>query len=353
LSALVEVGSLEFDESLILRNGMTFWKPGTVRGALAAVALGMSVLAAPAGANMVVVLNSGEASVSLIDPATRKEVKRFPVGKEPHHLMRTPDGKSLIVGNAVSNDLHFLDPISGEIQRRVRDIPDPYQLGYSPDGKWFVTAALRLDRVDVYAVEGEGPTKSFRPVRQIKVPDAPSHLIFSADSQFVFATLQDSHEVAAIRLSDQTLAWKIKVGDLPAGIWMTPDDKHLLVGVMGKDYVEVIDWRARKSVKQIRTGKGAHNFRPVGDGRHILVTNRVAGTVSMIDMQTLEKKFDISIPNGPDCMEISADGKQLWVTQRWAKSVAVVDLESRKVIQTIPVGKSPHGIFFANNAPWK
>jgi YVTN family beta-propeller protein len=73
----------------------------------------------------------------------------------------------------------------------------------------------------------------------------------------------------------------------------------------------------------------------------------------MIDMQTLEKKFDISIPNGPDCMEISADGKQLWVTQRWAKSVAVVDLESRKVIQTIPVGKSPHGIFFANNAPWK
>jgi YVTN family beta-propeller protein len=52
-------------------------------------------------------------------------------------------------------------------------------------------------------------------------------------------------------------------------------------------------------------------------------------------------------------MEISADGKQLWVTQRWAKSVAVVDLESRKVIQTIPVGKSPHGIFFANNAPWK
>ncbi|MFN9805694.1 MAG: YncE family protein, partial [Betaproteobacteria bacterium] len=131
---------------------MTFWKSGTVRGALAAVALGMSVLAAPAGANMVVVLNSGEASVSLIDPATRKEVKRFPVGKEPHHLMRTPDGKSLIVGNAVSNDLHFLDPISGEIQRRVRDIPDPYQLGYSPDGKWFVTAALRLDRVDVDAV---------------------------------------------------------------------------------------------------------------------------------------------------------------------------------------------------------
>jgi len=304
-------------------------------------------------ANVLVVLNSGEASVSLIDPQTRKELRRFEVGKEPHHLMRTPDGKSLIIANAVSNDLHFLDPATGEIQRRMRNIPDPYQLGYSPDRKWFATAALRLDRVDLYAVEGEGAAKTFRPVKQIKVPDAPSHLIFSADSSMVFATLQDSFEVVAIRLADQSIAWKMKVGDLPAGIWMTPDDKHLLVGVMGKDYVEVIDWRAQKSVKRIATGKGAHNFRPLGDGRHVFVTNRVENTVSVIDMQTLEKKYDIKVPNGPDCMEVSADGKTLWVTQRFGKSVAVIDIPARQVVASIPVGKSPHGIFIADSAPWK
>ena len=306
-----------------------------------------------AAASVVVVLNSGEASVSLIDPATRKELKRFEVGKEPHHLMRTPDGHSLIVGNAVSNDLHFLDPTTGVVQRRMRNIPDPYQLGYSPDRKWFVTAALRLDRIDVYAVQGEGPTKSFLPVKQLKVPDAPSHLVFSADSQFVFATLQDSFEVVAVRLADQTVAWKLKVGDLPAGIWMTPDDRHLLVGVMGKDYVEVIDWRAQKSVRQIKTGKGAHNFRPLGDGRHVLVSNRVENTVSVIDMLTLEKKRDIKVPNGPDCMEVTADGKHLWVTQRWSKSVAVVDIVNGNVIETIAVGKSPHGIYLTHSAPWR
>jgi YVTN family beta-propeller protein len=335
--------------SIVGRSGVMFKRAS--KHFLAAAAL--LSLAGVAAANMVVVLNSGEASVSLIDPATRKEVRRFEVGKEPHHLMRTPDGQSLIVANAVSNDLHFLDPATGDIQRRMRNIPDPYQLGYSPDRKWFVTAALRLDRVDIYAVEGEGPTKSFRPVRQVRVPDAPSHLIFSADSSMVFATLQDSHEVVAIRLADQSIAWKLKVGDLPAGIWMTPDDRHLLVGVMGKDYVEVIDWRAQKSVRQIRTGKGAHNFRPLGDGRHVFVTNRVESTVSVIDMQTLEKKYDIPVPNGPDCMEVTADGKLLWVTQRWSKSVAVVDIAARKVIDTIAVGKSPHGIFFANSAVWR
>jgi YVTN family beta-propeller protein len=31
--------------------------------------------------------------------------------------------------------------------------------------------------------------------------------------------------------------------------------------------------------------------------------------------------------------------------------VAVVDMAERKVVRTIPVGRSPHGIFFQNRAP--
>jgi len=309
----------------------------------------VAFVAPMAQAGVVVVLNSGDASVSLLDQDKRTELRRYEVGKEPHHLMATPDGKTLIVANAASNDLHLLDPVTGEIRKRVRNIPDPYQIGFSPDRKWFVANALRLDRVDIYEASGE----DLRPVRKVPLPRTPSHMIFSADSAFVFVTLQESDEVAAIRLADQSLQWKIKVGRQPAGIWMTPDDRYLLVGVMGEDYVDVIDWRTQKSVKRIATGKGAHNFRPLGDGRHVFIGNRVAGTVSVIDQATLTKTADIVVPHGPDCMEVSADRKWLWVTQRWGKSVAVVDIEAKKVAQTIPVGRSPHGIFFLNSAPWR
>jgi YVTN family beta-propeller protein len=307
------------------------------------------VLATAAQASVVVVLNSGDATVSLLDQDKRTELRRFDVGKEPHHLMATPDNKTLIVANAASNDLLFLDPVSGAIQKRVRDIPDPYQIGFSPDRRWFVANALRLNRVDIYAADGD----ELRSVKRVPLPKTPSHMVFSPDSEFVFVTLQESDEVAAIRLADQSVQWKIKVGRQPAGIWMTPDEKHLLVGIMGEDYVEVIDWRARKSVKRIVTGKGAHNFRPLGDGRHVFVGNRVAGTVSVVDQATLEKKADIAVPHGPDCMEVSADRKWLWITQRWGKSVAVVDIEARRIVHSIPVGRSPHGIFFANSAPWR
>jgi YVTN family beta-propeller protein len=307
------------------------------------------VLATAAQAGVVVVLNSGDATVSLLDQDKRIELRRFDVGKEPHHLMATPDGKTLIVANAAGNDLHFLDPATGEIRRRLRDIPDPYQIGFSPDRRWFVANALRLDRVDIYEASGD----DLRPVRRVPLARTPSHMAFSSDSAFVFVTLQESDEIAAIRLADQSVQWKIKVGRQPAGIWMTPDEKHLLVGIMGEDYVEVIDWRQQKSVRRIVTGKGAHNFRPLGDGRHVFVGNRVAGTVSVVDQATLEKKADIAVPHGPDCMEVSADRRWLWITQRWGKSVAVVDIEARRIVHSIPVGRSPHGIFFANSAPWR
>jgi YVTN family beta-propeller protein len=39
----------------------------------------------------ILVLNSLNANVSVIDPVTWTEIKRVPVGKEPHHLYLTPD----------------------------------------------------------------------------------------------------------------------------------------------------------------------------------------------------------------------------------------------------------------------
>jgi len=312
---------------------------------LVSLLLGM-LASVTAHANVVVVLNSRDATVSLLDQATYQEVGSFQVGKEPHHLMATPDNKSLIVASAVGNELIFLDPKSGQIQSRLKDIVDPYQIGFSPDQKWFVANALRLDHVDIYRYNGKEMTLA----KRLPLAKLPSHMAFSADSQYVFITQQGSDQISAIELATQTVKWTMPVGKLPAGIVMTPDDKYLLVGIMGKDYVEVIDWRTQKSVKRIKAGEGAHNFRAMGDKRHILVSSRVSNTITIVDQQTLESVGTIDVPGGPDCMELTDDGKTLWATLRWVKKVAVIDVASRKVIKMIPVGRSPHGIYFFNRA---
>ena len=303
--------------------------------------------AAPAAqANVVVVLNSRDATVQLLDQDSYQDLSTFPVGKEPHHLMATPDNKSLIVASSVGNELIFLDPKSGQVQRTIKDVFDPYQIGFSPDQKWFVSNSLRLDRVDLYRYDGSALTLA----KRIALAKLPSHMAFNAASNMVFITQQGSDQVSAIDLATQAVKWTVGVGKLPAGIAMTPDDKYLLVGIMGGDYVEVIDWRTQKTVKRIKAGAGTHNFRSAGDGRYTYVSNRVSNSINIIDQKTLENVGQINVPGGPDCMEITADGKTMWATLRWIKKVAVIDLPSRKVIKLIPVGRSPHGVFFANSA---
>ncbi|AJK47154.1 beta-propeller fold lactonase family protein [Burkholderia plantarii] len=325
-----------------MRNFLSFGRAALLVGALAATA-------APAAfANNVIVLNSAEATLSLIDENSHQVVGTMPTGKEPHHLMATPDNSSLIVANSVSNSLMFLDPRTGALQRTVEGIDDPYQLGFSPDRKWFVAAGLRLDRVDIYSYDGH----NVKLARRVPLAVMPSHLAFTNDSRTVLVSLQVSGELAAIDLPTQTVKWKMKVGKVPAGLWMTPGNKYVLVGMTGADYVAVVDWRDQKVVKTIPTGKGAHNFRSLADGTHVAVTNRVANTISIIDENTLTNVGDITgLLPGPDDMELSADRKTLWVTFRFAKKVGVIDLASRRLIQTIPVGRSPHGIYFYDRAP--
>lgn len=312
---------------------------------LAAVALSAFAQGA-ARAEIAVVLNSRDDDMSLIDTTTYKVVKRVPLGKEPHHLIPTPDGKHIILGNAAGNDMVLLDATSGDIVKRYPRIPDPYHLGYSPDQKWFVVTANRLDRVDIYRHDNG----NFALAAKVPMPKTTSHIAFSPDSGTVYVTVQESHEVAAIDLPTQQVKWKVKTGTQPAGIWLTPDTKHALVGVMGEDYVDVLATGDGKSVKHIKTGKGAHALWPRGDGKHVFITNRVDNTVSTIDMHKLEVVDSFPVPGGPDCIEIRKDGSEMWVTSRWINRVSVIDLNTKKLKHSIPVGRSPHGIYFQSHA---
>ena len=325
-------------------------KPRLISLLISALLLLQPVLVFAAEPKLAIILNSGEATVSLIDMASRKVTKTFHVGKEPHHLMMTPDEKTLLVANAAGDDIVLLNPITGDMTGRIPKIIDPYQIGYSPNNKWFVTAANRLDRVDVYAANGA----EFKLAKSIPAAKTPSHIAFTSDSKLAFVTLQDSAEVVAIDLEKQVIIWRMPTGLVPAGLWMTPKDQYLLVGITGADYVQVIDWRNRKEIKRIKTANGAHNFRPLGDKKHVFVTNRVASTISLLNMQTLEKVGDITgLPAGPDDMELTPDGKTLWVTLRFSKKVGVIDVPSMKLIDVIPVGRSPHGVFFYPRASWE
>ncbi|MDP3522799.1 MAG: YncE family protein [Hydrogenophaga sp.] len=323
-----------------------------VRSCVRQLAAGVCLAAAGAGvfaAAPVFVLNSLDGDVSVVDPSSWAEIKRIPTGKEPHHLYMTPDEKSVIVANALSDSLTFIDPRTAEVQRVVRGILDPYQLRFSPDMKWFVTAANRLHHIDIYRWDGQNMLLA----KRIPTGKIPSHLWIDSRSTTVWATMQGSDELVTIDLATQTLKSRIKTGPMPADVFGTPDDKTLLVALTGGDGVEVYDLSGAQPrfVRSITTGEGAHAFRAQGDRRHVFVSNRVANTISQIDYHQLQVVGSFAAPAGPDCMDISADGKRLMVASRWAKKLTVIDLGTRAVVRQVKVGKSPHGVWTLDHAP--
>nr|WP_156466640.1 YncE family protein [Methylibium sp. Root1272] len=296
------------------------------------------------------VLNSLDATISVIDPVSFTELRRLPTGKEPHHLYLSPDERSLLVANAMSDTLTLVDPKTGLVQRTIAGVDDPYQLRFSPDMKWFVTAANRLDHVAIYRWNAAVDGGDFKLVKKVPAGKTPSHLFIDSRSTVVYASLQDSDQLMAIDLATQTPRWTVPTGKLPADVYLTPDDKQLLVGLTGDEFVEVYDVTSAtaKLVKRIKTGAGAHAFRAWGDGRHVLVSNRVANSISRIDLQTLAVVDTYPAPGGPDCIDVMVDAqgvKTILVTSRWARKLTVIDPVKRQVVRQVAVGRSPHGVW--------
>jgi DNA-binding beta-propeller fold protein YncE len=292
------------------------------------------LLALPARAHTVFVLNSGDASISVLDAAARTELRRIPVLREVHHLVVTPDGRELVVGDSGGNELLFLDPERGEITRRLR-VSNPYHLEYSPDGRHFVVASLRRDQIDIYDAE------TLTLLQRFRQPDKPSHIAFSPDSRWVFVTLQGTGQVAAVDMTTRTTAWIADVGPEPAGIiWHRG---RLLIGLMGRDDFVSLDPETREVRTAFRVGRGAHNVFPSPDGRLLYATSRVESRIAEIDAATLEVRRIFEIPGGPDCIAFDPEGR-VYATLRWIGRVLILDPRTGEQAQ-IRVGRSPHGIF--------
>lgn len=286
------------------------------------------------------IVNSNSASVSLIDMTSQREVGRVPALREPHHLVLSPDGKSLLIGDTAGNQILFLDPATGAVQRRA-PVADPYHLAFSPNGKFLVVNGLARDQVDVYDPVTMTLIKRF-PVRSM-----PSHLDFSPDSRAAYVSLQGTDQLAAFDLVKMEPLWTMPAGPTPAGVMWHKG--RVLVANMGGDYIAVVDPVDGKVVERIVTGKGAHTVFLSPDKKILWVNNRAAGTTVSLNADTLKPIRVYAIPGGPDDIDFAPDGK-LWITRRFAEKVAILNPETGDY-ETIKVGRSPHGVWLNPKAP--
>ncbi len=332
---------------------------------------------------MVYVPNSRSGTVTVIDPKTYQVVRTFPTGRVPQHVVPSYDLSTLWVANNSSNSLTPIDPVTGQEGASVR-VDDPYNMYYTPDGKYAMVIAEARHRID------------FRDPKNMKIQQSLrvackglDHVEFTSDNRYAIATCEFSGQLVKIDLANRTavgyltldpdkftnyiprqvkrylgrrnarsaaMAALMNVPSMPQDIRSSADGSKFYVADMKEDGVFVVDpWKFER-IGFIHTGVGTHGIYPSRDGTKLYVTNRGSnsiagrphgpGSISVLDPLTDTIVANWPIPGGgsPDMGDVTADGKELWVSGRYDDEVYVFDTSTGRITHRIPVGHEPHGL---------
>jgi YVTN family beta-propeller protein len=293
----------------------------------------------------VYVPNVGDDTVDVIDPKTLRVVDHYAVGQMPHHVTPSWDMKELYVNNEASSSLTVIDPGSGE-PKGVIQVPYPYNLYFTPDGKEAIVVVERLQ-----TLQFRDP-RTWRLLGSVYIPSpGVDHMDFSADGRYLLASSEWGGVVTKVDTHKMRITGQIDLGGAPVDVKLSPDGSVFYVTNQGAGFggVHVIDPKTMRQIEFIPTGAGAHGLYVSRDTKSLYVANRLAGSISVIDFANRKVSDTWHVGGSPDMLQLSPDGTQLWYADRYNASVSVVDTRSGRLLRRIPVGYYPHGIAYFPN----
>jgi YVTN family beta-propeller protein len=291
----------------------------------------------------VYVPNSGSNTVDVIDPRTFKIIGHFAVGKEPQHVTPSYDLKNLWVLSDLGDSITRIDPATGRMGETLK-VTDPYNMYFTPDGKYAIVVAERLHRLDFRDAQ------TMKLVESVVIPcKGIDHMDFAANGRYLIASCEFSGEMVKVDVATHKLLGTLKLPGshpMPQDVRITPDGSLFYVADMMSNGVHEIDGDSFKLVGFIPTGKGTHGLYFSRDSKWLYISNRGEGTVSLLDVATRKVATKWTIPGGgsPDMGGVSADGKVLWLSGRYHAEVYALDTSDGHLLARIPVSKGPHGL---------
>ena len=290
----------------------------------------------------VYVPNSGRNTVDVIDPKTFTVIDHFAVGREPQHVVPSYDLTKLWVLNDLGDSLTGIDPSTGLMTGTV-SVNDPYNMYYTPDGKYAIVVAERLRRLDFRDAQ------TMALVESLSVPcRGVNHMDFSLDGRYLIAACEFSGMILKVDVEARKLLGTITLsrGSMPQDVRIAPDGRVFYIADMMAHGLHEVDGDAFTVVGFLPTGKGAHGLYFSRDAKWLYVSNRDEGSVSVVDVNTRTVSTKWTIPGGgsPDMGGVSADGKVLWLSGRYHAEVYAFDTADGHLLARIPVGKGPHGL---------
>jgi YVTN family beta-propeller protein len=309
----------------------------------------------PATHPSLLVANQKSHDLSIIDPATGKQVATVPEnGVTGHEVAASPDGRTAYV--PIYGDSGVGKPGTDGSNMVVIDIPSRKVIGnvdfghgvrphcaiYDANtGLLYVTTELdqTVTIIDPHAL---------RIVGTVPTQQEQSHmLVLSHDGRRGYTANVGPGTVSVLDMKARKTVAVIPIAPTTQRISISRDDSMVFTADQTKPRLAVIDTATNQIRTWIALPAIAYGTASTLDGRWLLVCMEPTNQVAVVDLKTLKVVRTIDVPHAPNEILPSPDGKVAYVSCPNSNQVAVIDLSQWKVKSLINAGKYSDGLAWA------
>jgi DNA-binding beta-propeller fold protein YncE len=338
---------------------MTFFRfvlPGICLGWLS-VCGGAQVRAAGAGQPVLLVVNQGDASVSVVDPVAARQIATVAegvTGVHGHEAVVSPDGRTAYV--PVYGSTGVGKPGIDGHEMLVVDVAGRKVVGHVDFGHGVRPHCAVYDagRGLLYVTTELDQTVSIIDPRTLKIVgtvptgQAQSHMLaLSRDGKRGYTANVGPGTVSVLDMVGRKTVAVIPISGMTQRIALSNDDKMVFTSDQTEPRLAVIDTATNKVKTWVALPGTGYGTAATRDGRWLLVAIPAAGQVAVVDLGTLKVVRTIAVPSAPQEILVRPDGKVAYVSCNKSGKVAAIDLAEWKVQSLIDAGSGADGLAWA------
>jgi DNA-binding beta-propeller fold protein YncE len=320
--------------------------------ALAAIALSAEPYAIPGASGTVWVTERTPtaSSVAAFDAATGQVLGDTPVGSTPIGVTVPHGTNKAYSSDEGANQLSVIDRDSVEVVRTIGMGPRPHHLIASPNGEYVYVGEFGWNQIGVVDTSLDRRVTGYVASED---ENARTHAVDVTDNgKFLYATNEVANSISKLDARTGELLWEITIGNRPSEILVNHADKIAYVSVRNEDAIKIVDVSGDRPIvgPSVAIGTQPDTLQLTNDGKTLVVGLRAIPQMALMDTETLAIRA-VTVPgHGISGHEwLSASGKFTFIALESPGSLAVIDNESGEMLRDTPYPTGlprPHGVFY-------
>ena len=313
------------------------------------ILFGAASLATQSPRGLLVVVNSGDDSVALVDLRHPNAPTKIATHKHPQDVVISPDrslayvaemGTPMEPGNTVA----VIDLRARTIIKRMTLSPAtlPHLLSLSRDGN-ILWAACAPQNTIVEIDTRTGTISKLWDTQQ-----KGSYLLaVTPDEKRIYVANFDAGTVSVIRRSDASVQI-LSLGGQPIGIDIAPNGHEVWVSNFQNNTITIIDADTNHIVQTLpAVGDGPARVKFSPDGKYMCVTNSRSNELIVFDVAQRRVVRRIATGTFSKGLLVLPDDHSAFVSAMEEDQVVEVDVSTGLILRRIFTGKAPEGLAWA------